>query len=246
VANGGLLFEPHVVRAQIRDGKRAPIARKTPRRVITPQTAATLTSIMEGVVDRGTAKSAKLDRYQVAGKTGTAQKIINGQYSHTDFNASFVGFVPSRRPVYTIIVVIDTPRAGTFYGGSVAAPIFKKIADAALQQGGVAPSINPIPPVVVAEHDTVPAPAPVSPALVLQTVTDLTGQPLTLMPDVRGLAARDALRVLSGVGLTVRMTGSGVVASQSPLPGQPVESGGWGVIQLQRVFTESRPPGGER
>ena len=246
VANGGLLFEPHVVRAQIRDGKRAVIARRTPRRVITPQTAAILTSIMEGVVDRGTAKSAKLDRYQVAGKTGTAQKIINGQYSHTDFNASFIGFVPSRRPVYTIIVVIDTPRAGTFYGGSVAAPIFKKIADAALQQGGVAPSINPIPPVVVTEHDTVPAPEPVSPAHVLQTVTDLTGQPLTLMPDVRGLAARDALRVLSGVGLTVRMTGSGVVASQSPLPGQPVESGGWGVIQLQRVFTESRPPGGER
>ena len=80
----------------------------------------------------------------MAGKTGTAQKIVDGQYSHTDFNASFVGFVPSRRPVFTILVVVDTPRAGTYYGGSVAAPIFKRIAEAALQQGGVPPSINPV------------------------------------------------------------------------------------------------------
>jgi cell division protein FtsI (penicillin-binding protein 3) len=243
VANGGLLHEPHVVRALVRDGVRTPVERKTPRRVITPQTAATLTTIMEGVVERGTAKAAKLERYQIAGKTGTAQKIVDGQYSHTDFNASFVGFVPSRRPVYTIIVVIDTPR-GAYYGGAVAAPIFKRIAEAALQQSGVPPSINPVPPVIVAEDSGAPAPAPLPSAPVVQVVTDVSGQPL--MPDVRGLAAREALKILGGVGLTVRMTGSGVVASQSPLPGQPVEAGGWSVLQLQRVVAEPRPPGGER
>jgi membrane peptidoglycan carboxypeptidase len=246
VANGGLLLEPHVVRSIITDGRRKTVERKTPRRVITPQTAAILTTIMEGVVDRGTAKTAKLDRYLVAGKTGTAQKIIDGQYSHTDFNASFVGFVPSRRPVYTIIVVVDTPRAGTYYGGSVAAPIFKRIAEAALHQGGVPPSINPVPPVIVADDRTVPVPAPAAPTPVIQTVTDVAGRPLTLMPDVRGLGARDAIRVLGQVGLTVRMTGTGVVASQSPQPGQPVEGGGWGVIHLQRLISEQRPPGGDR
>jgi cell division protein FtsI (penicillin-binding protein 3) len=242
VANGGLLVEPHVVRALARDGVSTPVPRKTPRRVISPETSTTLTAIMEGVVERGTAKAAKLERYQVAGKTGTAQKLIDGQYSHTDFNASFVGFVPSRRPAFTIIVVIDTPRGGAYYGGAVAAPIFKRIADAALQQAGIPPSINPVPPVIVAGD---PAPQPMPPASsILRTVTDVAGQ--TLMPDVRGLAARDALRVLGGVGLTVRISGSGVVSSQSPLPGQPVEAGGWGVIQLQRVFSEPRPPGGER
>ncbi|HYN09515.1 MAG TPA: penicillin-binding protein [Vicinamibacterales bacterium] len=242
VANGGLLFEPHVVRAEVRDGVRSPVERKPPRRVITPRTSATLTTIMEGVVDRGTAKAARLERYQIAGKTGTAQKIVDGQYSHTDFNASFVGFVPSRRPVYAIIVVIDTPRAGTFFGGTVAAPIFKRIAEAALQQGGVPPSINRVAPVIVAEGQAAPEPKPSAP--VVQVVTDVTGQPL--MPDVRGLGARQALKVLGGVGLTVRMTGSGVVSSQSPLPGQPVEAGGWSVLQLHRVMAEPRPPGGER
>ena len=243
VANGGLLLEPHVVRAVVRDGVRTTLPRKTPRRVISPQTTAILTTIMEGVVERGTAKAAKLERYQVAGKTGTAQKIIDGQYSHTDFNASFVGFVPSRRPAFTIIVVIDTPR-GAYYGGAVAAPIFKRIADAALQQAGIPPSINPVPPVIIAT-DPVPVPDPVPSApAVLQAVTDVSGQ--AVMPDVRGLAARDALRVLSGIGLTVRISGTGVVGSQSPLPGQPVEPGGWGVIQLQRSFSEPRPPGGQR
>ena len=88
-----------------------------------------------------------------------------------------------------------------------------------------------------------PQPVPAAPA-VLQAVTDVSGH--LVMPDVRGLPARDALRVLSGIGLTVRMNGSGVVGSQSPLPGQPVEPGGWGVIQLQRSFSEPRPPGGDR
>jgi len=243
VANGGLLLEPHVVRATIRDGIRKEVERREPRRVITPRTAAILTTIMEGVVERGTAKAARMDRYQVAGKTGTAQKIIGGQYSHTDFNASFVGFVPSRRPVFTIIVVIDTPR-GAIYGGAVAAPIFKRIADAALQQAGVAPSINPVPPIVVTEdHAAPPAPRVPGPELI-QVLGQLDGR--TLMPDVRGLAARDALRVLSKVGLTVRMTGTGVVTSQAPLPGQPIETGGWGVLQLQRTQPDPRTAGGDR
>jgi cell division protein FtsI (penicillin-binding protein 3) len=243
VANGGILLEPHVVRATIRDGIRKEVERRTPRRVITPRTAAILTTIMEGVVERGTAKAARLDRYQVAGKTGTAQKIINGQYSHTDFNASFVGFVPSRRPVFTIIVVIDTPRT-SIYGGAVAAPIFKRIADAALRQAGVAPSINPVPPVVIAEDQTAqPTPKVPGPEL-MQILTQLDGR--TVMPDVRGLGARDALRVLSNIGLTVRMTGTGIVTSQAPPPGEPIELGGWGVLQLQRVQPEPRTAGGDR
>ena len=87
--------------------------------------------------------------YTIAGKTGTASKLVNGRYSQTDYHASFVGFVPSRQPAFTILVVVDAPHAGSHYGGSVAAPIFQRIADAALRHAGVAPTINPLPPVLV-------------------------------------------------------------------------------------------------
>ena len=77
---------------------------------------------MEAVVERGTATAAKIEGYTIAGKTGTAAKIVDGRYSQSDYNASFVGFVPSRKPELTIIVVIDSPKTKGYYGGVVAAP----------------------------------------------------------------------------------------------------------------------------
>ena len=74
----------------------------------------------------------------MAGKTGTAQKLVDGRYSNSEYNVSFVGFAPSRQPVITVIVVVDTPRAGFYYGGSVSAPIFKRITEASLRHLGVA------------------------------------------------------------------------------------------------------------
>ena len=77
---------------------------------------------------------ARVDGYTVAGKTGTAKKLLNGSYrGHSDYNVSFVGFVPSRKPVFTIVVVVDSPHKVSPYGGVVAAPIFQKIATAARQ-----------------------------------------------------------------------------------------------------------------
>jgi cell division protein FtsI (penicillin-binding protein 3) len=233
VANGGLLYEPHLVRAIIRGDHREPIAPKVLRRVISSETAATLTTMMEGVVERGTATRAKMDDFQVAGKTGTASKLVHGQYSHSDYNVSFIGFVPSRRPALTILVVVDTPRNGSPYGGIVAAPIFKRIADAALRQLAVTPTINP-PPVIIASAR--------SAELQAQTISAPAARPLmvpaggeAIMPDVRGLSARDAVRVLNGAGLQVRVTGVGVVASQSPDPGEPIETGSWGTLELRRA-----------
>ncbi len=80
---------------------------------------------MEDVVDHGTGTQARIDGFTVAGKTGTAGKLVDGRYSKSEYNVSFVGFVPSRKPVFTAIVVVDTPRAGKYYGGSVAAPVFQ-------------------------------------------------------------------------------------------------------------------------
>src|SRR5947208_5102911 len=98
VANGGLYVEPRIIRAMYRDGRRYQVPPKTVRRTVSAETAATLTTIMEEVVTDGTAKRAQIAGYTIAGKTGTAQKLINGRYSHRDHNASFIGFIPSRAP----------------------------------------------------------------------------------------------------------------------------------------------------
>src|SRR5204862_8330468 len=153
VANGGELLQPRVVRAVTRDGVRKPVPRKVVAHAIDGSTAAEVTAIMEAVVERGTGRSAQIDGYTIAGKTGTAQKVENGRYSNTDYNVSFVGFVPSRKPIFTIVVVVDSPHKVPPYGATVAAPIFKRIATAALRQYGVPTSINPEPPIMVARRD---------------------------------------------------------------------------------------------
>ena len=149
IANGGTLIEPRVVRAVIKDGRRSVVQPRVLRRTVSARTAAELTAIMEEVVERGTAKTAQIPGFTIAGKTGTAAKLVNGRYSKSDYNASFVGFVPSRNPVFTIIVVIDSPRTH-YFGGVIAAPVFKRIAEASLRQIGVRPNINAVPPVMVA------------------------------------------------------------------------------------------------
>jgi len=225
VANGGLLVEPRVVRAFIRGGRREAVPHTVLRRAISPETAATLTDIMEQVVVRGTATAAQIAGFTIAGKTGTAAKLVNGRYSRSDYNASFVGFVPSREPALTIIVVLDSPHGRGYYGGVVSAPIFQRIAEAALRQIGIGPTVNAPPPVIVARHDTpareiVPVPV-VAPA----SLNDAGGvEPAHdgLMPDVRGLSAREAIRALTRVGVTARLTGDGFVVEQSPAAGAPL------------------------
>ena len=232
VANGGTLYQPHLVRAKIANGERAANAPKVLSQAIKPETAATVTEIMEQVVARGTGGLAKVDGYQVAGKTGTAAKIVNGHYSMTDYNVSFVGFVPSRHPRLAIIVVIDTPRNGNPYGGSVSAPIWHEIAEASLRQLGVPRSINPVPPVLI----TAPAVAINQPLVnmpIAPVVTETSGE--NLVPNLQGLSARDALRAAGRAGLTARVAGEGVVVSQAPLAGAPLERGGVITVQLKRI-----------
>jgi cell division protein FtsI (penicillin-binding protein 3) len=242
VANGGVLYQPHVVRAIVRGTDRQPVPIKPLRRVISTETAGKLTTIMEGVVERveGTGKAARLDGFQVAGKTGTAAKLVNGRYSATEYNVSFVGFVPSRRPALSILVVIDTPRNGSPYGGTIAAPIFRRIADAALRQLAVPPTINPPPVVLASARSGMGAQTISVPAVASSVVSSVGGSPV--MPDVRGLSARDALRVLTAAGLTVRVSGSGFVVAQTPAAGEPIESGTAGALELRRRTNESGEP----
>ncbi len=237
IANGGTLYEPHVVRATVKGGIRTPVAAKAVRRAILPETAATLTSIMESVVIDGTGRRAAMTSFTVAGKSGTANKLVDGRYSDFQQNVSFVGFVPSRNPVMTVIVMVDSPRVGGDTGGVIAAPIFKRIAEASLRQMGVTPTINQPPPVMVARRSESPVTATaaaLAPSVVTMTASMTDGGGL---PDLRGLSARDALRELARLGLSAKMQGAGVVIEQSPAPGSLIEPGTACTLVLDR-----RPP----
>ena len=238
VANGGDLVQPRVVRAVIRDGARRPVPRKVLGRAIDAATAADVTAIMEAVVERGTGRSAQIDGYTIAGKTGTAQKVVNGRYSNTDYNVSFVGFVPSRKPVFTIVVVVDSPHKVPPYGATVAAPIFKRIATAAMRQYGVPPSINPAPALLVARreaegmHEQPTSTAGITPNII--TVDGGAQAAQAFVPDLRGLSARDALRTLSRLGMSARLNGTGIVVRQLPEAGAPIDRDTSSTLWLER------------
>jgi cell division protein FtsI/penicillin-binding protein 2 len=129
IANGGDLMKPYIVR-EIRDRHGESIKQFSPQllhKVITPETAARVSAILQGVIDEGTGRMAKIEGINAAGKTGTAQKLEpNGTYSHNKFVASFIGFAPVEDPVIVIAVTLDEPHP--YYGGVVAAPVFKTVA----------------------------------------------------------------------------------------------------------------------
>ena len=234
IANGGHLIQPRVVRAFIKDGRRIEVPHKEMRRTIEPETAATLTTIMEQVVVRGTARAAQIDGFTIAGKTGTAAKLVNGHYQKSDYNASFVGFIPSRKPALTILVVIDSPHGNGYTGGAVSAPVFKRIAEAAVTYLGIGPNLNAEPPVLVARHDPQQeaAPQPARAASVLAPTLEPARQ--GLMPDLRGMSAREALRSLSRIGMSARLSGDGFVVEQSPAPGEALVRGDACTLKLGR------------
>lgn len=223
VANGGDYIEPRVVRAVYRDGRRLVVRPKVLRQTVSRDTAASMTAIMEQVVERGTATLAKIPGYTIAGKTGTANKLVKGRYTNDTF-ASFVGFIPSNDPVATILVVLDSPRGNNgHFGGPVSAPIFKRIAEEALRYLSVPPSINPETPVLVAVNSKEPT-QPTS-AVVPEPALPVEPEEPGTVPDVRGLGAREAMRKLTKFGLRARMDGDGFVVTQDPLPGTVIDQG---------------------
>jgi cell division protein FtsI/penicillin-binding protein 2 len=123
IANGGILRSPTIVKSIGGKPVRAPAG----HRIISPGYAAELRGMLRGVLaDGGTASGAAIPGWDLAGKTGTANEVINGQYSSTDYAASFIGFVPASHPRLLVAVMVDRPQ-GAIFGGAVAAPAFQKI-----------------------------------------------------------------------------------------------------------------------
>lgn len=139
IANDGLEVQPHLVSGILdKEGRVHPVRRgKRPRKVITARSAERMRRILAQVVTEGTGKRAKLRNYAVGGKTGTAQKVVDGRYAST-YIASFVGFTPVEEPELLTFVMVDEPEKG-MYGGVVAAPIYKKINEFAVRRLRIQP-----------------------------------------------------------------------------------------------------------
>ncbi|HXA15365.1 MAG TPA: penicillin-binding transpeptidase domain-containing protein [Thermoanaerobaculia bacterium] len=207
VANGGLRVQPRIVEKVV-DAKGNAIytpPQAAPVRVISEKTAAVLNEILKNVVARGTGVQAALAEHVVAGKTGTAQKAGRGGYTDKVV-ASFGGYVPADRPQLSILVVVDEPKESE-YGGTVAAPAFKEIAESTLRYLNVPPSVP---------ARTIDVAAPML-ATFSQKSAPAAGSEV---PELRGLDARAAVALATSAGFRVRASGSGVVRTQQPLPGE--------------------------
>jgi membrane peptidoglycan carboxypeptidase len=237
VANGGYLMKPIVVK-RVEDAEGRVVREAKPvvqRRVLEPDTVDTLTEILRAVVREGTGRRAAVPGFVVAGKTGTAQKIdTTGRYSMVDHVASFVGWAPASRPALVILASLDTPRGPANQGGDVAAPLFARVAEAALRILAVPPDeAGRVLRAVAALPESV-VPAAYRPMMRARPDLGPPADEPSLMPDLRGRSAREAAIAAARRGLAVELRGSGQVVAQSPEAGAEIEPGGTCVLTLGR------------
>jgi cell division protein FtsI (penicillin-binding protein 3) len=225
IANGGRLMQPQIVRALL-DGQGREVRGFEPkavRQVISPETARELTTIMTAVVREGTGHNAAIRGYEVAGKTGTAQKMdpATRRYSHAPGVLSFVGFAPADDPRLAMIVLLDEPK-NEKWGSEAAAPIFAAIGLQALRHMNVSPrGTTPVPIMRAEVAGGAEAAAP--PPLRLVSLDD---EPAArVMPSLLGRSLRGAMAALAAFDVALEIQGRGVVVSQSPAPGTPMTPG---------------------
>lgn len=227
VANGGNLMKPYLVE-QILDDSGKVVQKFEPqivRRVISAETARKVTKMMETVTDvGGTGTKAALEGFRVAGKTGTAQKVdpVTRTYSPTKRIGSFVGFVPADKPKLSIAVIIDEPQ-GNKYGGVVAAPAFRGIAQSSLAYLKIQPNMPTTASSKPAGLKPSAAPAVESPPEGNTQDASAEGE---IMPNFRGMSMRKVLLVMEKRGINIRLLGSGRAAEQSPPPGHKIRGDG--------------------
>lgn len=207
IANMGVMMKPHVVRKRIKpDGEEALNYPQEIRRVVSEETCRTLIPMMTGVVDSGTATAAKIKGVKIAGKTGTAQQLVNGRYSKEHYTSSFTGFFPAESPEYTILVILRSPRNG-YYGGAVSAPIFREIAYRVLEGTGK------LPPEARAEPAVAKAPVEEGGVIEIEgtILREAKANEGREMPEVRGLSVEAGKSLLASQGFTVAAAQKGVI-----------------------------------
>lgn len=202
--NGGKLFKPHVAKAWINPETGQVVDEIEPelvREVISPETSKQVREALESVVAKGTGGKAFIDGYRVGGKTGTAQKVINGRYSTTEHIVSFIGFAPADDPQIVVYTAVDNPQ-GIQFGGVVAAPIVKNIIGDALQYMGVPARKDQIAHKYKMEET--------------QVVT---------VPNMVGMTLQDIYEDMNSNFMLAKSGTGKMVVSQAPKPGERVEKG---------------------
>jgi cell division protein FtsI (penicillin-binding protein 3) len=231
IANGGKLMRPLLVE-KIYNAKGKVVKVFEPevkRQVINPTTAALVREILRKVVVKGTGQGANIPGYEIGGKTGTSQKVNprTGKYYHDKHIASFVGFFPASHPRVVIVVVIDEPHP-LYYGGIVAAPVFKEIAQHIIWYWHLAPSTSS--ELKMAKRNSQPNPIPESSSLDFEGIDEAINK--GIMPNLQGLPLRLALRILQRGNLQVKIKGTGWVIKQFPAPGTKIKEDTVCLLQL--------------
>lgn len=253
VANDGKMVKPMIVQAvvrgnQIEEKYETEVVRRS---IASSKTIDQLKELLEGVVENGTAKNVYTEEYKIAGKTGTAQKLIEGRYTQR-YYTSFAGYFPADNPKYSAIVVIDSPKGFAAYGGDVSAPVFKEIADKIFAQD-LELNEKKTDKTYLASHSGTFPMIQAGKMDELQMICNKFGisnhvsgeteeewvksNPVNkaiiwkanktdspTVPDVTGMSLRDALYVLENKGIRVAYQGKGRVRNQSINPGTPVNN----------------------
>lgn len=247
VANNGKMIVPIIVKNTNRADKilEQYQARVLEEKICSEQTLAKVKTLLEAVVEEGTAQNIKNPNFKIAGKTGTAQKIKNGVYTK-NYYTSFAGYFPAEKPKYSCIVVIDSPKGFQLYGGDVSAPVFKEIADKIYAQDPEMHKILSVEKALQTAKVGVPKVKPGNAEdlklLCNQLAISNHGNEADewvegeskeksiawknrvvregTIPNVVGMSVRDALYLLENNGLRVTVSGKGKVISQSVAAGQ--------------------------
>ncbi len=227
VANGGTLFKPVLIK-KIQDeaGEQMSVfSGEALRRVISEETAAALTDMMEGVVLRGSGEKAAVQGLRVAGKTGTAQKSIADirGYAPGMYVSSFVGFWPVETPSYVLAIVIEEPRYSQ-YGGQSAAPVFSRIVS---RIAGLPPDMREkeFRPQKERHYALSSLPEEEEPrSMTVPAVSQRARSPYHL-PDMKGLSVREAMGLLAQYNIKAQVAGNGVVILQQPAAGTRLTEG---------------------
>jgi cell division protein FtsI (penicillin-binding protein 3) len=250
VANNGVMVKPMIIKRISKAEKEVNVFKTSVinKEICSEQTLLQIKELLEGVVEKGTANNINDANYRIAGKTGTAQTLKNGKYQK-QYMTSFAGYFPAEAPQYSIIVVIENPRGVYQYGSSVAAPVFKEIADQVYAKNvamhdelakefkrefGIFPVIkagyqddltticNEIGVSNHAEED-----APWVLAKIKDNSIDWKKNVVQegLTPNVVGMTLRDAIYVLESTGFRVNISGEGRVKKQSIIAGKRVRKG---------------------
>jgi cell division protein FtsI (penicillin-binding protein 3) len=262
VANDGAMVKPMFVSEIVEGGN---VVIKIEPEVINPAICSPTTiqkvqALLEGVVQNGTGHAVKDSVYRIAGKTGTALVAQGSKgYSEKVYNASFAGYFPADNPKYSCIVVVNRPLSGKIYGGTVAAPVFKEIADKVYatqldihdNQEKKTGNRHLIPAMASGHYPdlknifqgmsyavNIPSSDPewaTSDTAAYGIVLKPLAFGLDTVPDLTGLTAKDAVFMLERSGVSAIVTGKGTVASQSVMPGSPLLKGSEIVLNLQTL-----------